>query len=165
MVIGPNDVTKDNYDILIVDEAHRLKKRKNLTNFKSFDDTNKKLGLDKESTELDWIMKSSKHQIFLYDEHQQIKPTDVNSKDFLSLDAIRLNLTSQLRVSAGDDYIDFIHQFLDSKTLDKSPEFSNYDFQLFDNIKDFIESIQDKDSEYGLSRIVAGYSWKWATKK
>ena len=45
MVIGPTDVVKDQYDILFVDESHRLSKRKNLTGYKSFDDTCRKLGL------------------------------------------------------------------------------------------------------------------------
>src|SRR3989338_8892423 len=48
MVIGPNDVTKKKYDILIVDEAHRLKQRKNITNYASFDSTNKKFSRSEE---------------------------------------------------------------------------------------------------------------------
>ncbi len=45
MVIGPSDVVNTDvpYDILLVDEAHRLKQRKNITNFQSFDNVNKKL--------------------------------------------------------------------------------------------------------------------------
>ncbi len=34
MIIGPNDVVKKKYDVLFVDEAHRLKRRKNLTGSK-----------------------------------------------------------------------------------------------------------------------------------
>ncbi len=45
MVIGPCDVVKEDYDILFVDESHRLSKRKNLTGYKSFDDTSRQLGL------------------------------------------------------------------------------------------------------------------------
>ena len=36
MVIGPSDVVKEDYDILFVDESHRLTKRKNLTGYKNF---------------------------------------------------------------------------------------------------------------------------------
>jgi hypothetical protein len=46
MVIWPSDVAKDlmnPYDILIVDESHRLKQRRNITNYKSYDDVNNKL--------------------------------------------------------------------------------------------------------------------------
>ena len=44
-------VVKKPYDILIVDEAHRLARRKNITNYKSFDDTNRRLGLGNEGTQ------------------------------------------------------------------------------------------------------------------
>lgn len=74
MVIGPSDVVKKEYDLLIVDEAHRLKQRKNIINMGAFDKTNNKLGLDNNGTELDWIMKSSKYQIFFYDAQQSIRP-------------------------------------------------------------------------------------------
>ncbi len=62
VVLGPGDVVaKDKYDILIVDESHRLRQRRNITNYKSHDDTNKSLGLGNEGTEFDWVMKSSKY--------------------------------------------------------------------------------------------------------
>ena len=64
MVIGPNDVVKQQYDLLIVDESHRLQRRKGIMGYGAFDNVNKHLGLDNTGTQLDWIMKSSKHQIF-----------------------------------------------------------------------------------------------------
>lgn len=164
MVIWPNDVTKENYDILIIDEAHRLKRRQNLTNYKSFDDTNKKLGFDNEGTELDWIMKSSKHQIFLYDSFQSVKPTDVLSSDFDKLNAEHLYLKSQLRVSAGDDYIDFVHSILTLSEV-RVPKFKSYDFQVIDDIDELVSKIKQKDAQYWLSRVVAWYSWDWKSKK
>mgnify|MGYP000932326639 FL=1 len=39
MVIGPSELAKGKYDIVLVDESHRLRRRVNLTNYKSFDDT------------------------------------------------------------------------------------------------------------------------------
>src|SRR5690606_2628127 len=57
MVIGPSDAVKKEYDILIVDEAHRLAQRKNIPNYGSFDATNRSLGLGNEGTQLDWIMR------------------------------------------------------------------------------------------------------------
>jgi DNA replication protein DnaC len=86
MVIGPSEVSKNTYDFLVVDEAHRLRKRKNITNFKSFDDANKLLGFGiKEGTELDWILKQSKNQIFFYDQDQSIKPSDIDQERFKNI--------------------------------------------------------------------------------
>lgn len=86
MVLGPSDVVGNKYDILIVDEAHRLNRRLNITNMKSFDDCNKKLGLDiKEGDQLDWIKLSCKHMILCYDKNQSIKPSDVRPEKFEKL--------------------------------------------------------------------------------
>ena len=84
MVLSPHDVGKSDtiYDLLIVDEAHRLRRRKNLTQYGTFDENNRKMNLGKDGTELDWILLKSKYQIFFYDENQSIKPTDVRKEDF-----------------------------------------------------------------------------------
>ncbi len=170
MVLSPNDVAKSkiNYDLLIVDEAHRLRRRKNLTNYKNFDDNNKLLENSKNSTELDWIIKKSKNQILFYDKDQSIKPTDIPDdyfqqkfKDKLILD---YTLYSQFRVLAGKDYIDYIKNILNCKLQNKQ-NFDNYDFKLFENISELRNQIIIKNNEFGLSRLVAGFGWKWISKK
>ncbi len=55
-VIGPSDVVRQHYDILLVDEAHRLHQYKNIVNRASFKINCEMLGLTTESDELDWIM-------------------------------------------------------------------------------------------------------------
>uniref|UniRef100_UPI0023F0BC82 DUF2075 domain-containing protein n=1 Tax=Dubosiella newyorkensis TaxID=1862672 RepID=UPI0023F0BC82 len=47
MVLGPMDVTKKKYDLLIVDEAHRLTSSRGITNIKAFYNANEKLGFDR----------------------------------------------------------------------------------------------------------------------
>ncbi len=163
LVIGPNDVVKEKYDILVVDEAHRLKRRVNLTNFSSFDVTNKKLNLDNSGTELDWIMKSSKHQIFFYDKNQTIKPTDVRPESFSKLNAIPYELTSQMRINAGVEYTNFIDDLFDGREI-HNYKFEKYDFKIYDSIHEMIQHIKEKDKEFHLCRVVAGYAWNWSTK-
>lgn len=41
---------------------------------------------------------------------------------------------------------------------------SDYDIQIFDNANEMVEAIKVKDSEYGLCRNIAGFSWPWTTK-
>lgn len=163
-VIGPSDVVKKEYDVLIVDESHRLSRRINLTNYPSYEATNNKLGLPKDATQLDWIMKSSNQQIFFYDERQSVIPKDIRPSDFKKIEATHYELISQMRVEGGNDYLQFIDNLLDlekPKVFDKS----TYDFKLYDDLGDMIIGIKKKDSEHSLSRIVAGYAWPWSTKK
>ncbi len=168
MVIGPSEVSKNKYDLLVVDESHRLRRRVNLTNYKSFDDTCKKLGFKSESaTELDWILKQSKNTILFYDENQSIKPTDITSERFRSLINSNniLKLKSQFRVKAGNDYVQFIDSLL-KNNLSHNSKFNhtNYSLLLFDNLEEMIKEIKTKNNKYGLSRIIAGFSWEWISK-
>ncbi len=163
MVIGPNEVNSQEYDLLIVDEAHRLTQRVNITNFKSFDDVNKKLGLGKDGTQLDWILKSSRYQIFFYDKNQSIRPADINEAIFTKLNAKRLSLSKQVRVRGGDKYIKFINNVFDLEPSECN--FEEYDFKVFDDIKDMVKEIKEKNKEFELARVVAGYAWTWNTKK
>lgn len=163
VVIGPNEVIGENYDILLVDEAHRLKRRKNIVNYGSFDITNKKLGLDNSGNELDWIVKSSKQQIFFYDKNQSVKPSDIRPEDFAKLNNTNYSLVSQQRILAGEEYTDFIDNIFDLKDIKKN-NFKNYDLKLYENISDMQKDIKEKNAEMGLCRLVAGYAWDWKSK-
>lgn len=163
MVIGPSDVMKKEYDVLIIDEAHRLRRRINLPNFGSYDSTNKKLGFPKDATQLDWIIKSSKQQIFFYDSRQSVVPGDVRPDDFKRLGATYYELISQMRIEGGDDYLQFVDDLLDLKKI-SSFRSNNYEFKMYDNIRKMVEDIKAKDLEHKLARVVAGYAWSWNTK-
>lgn len=163
-MIGPGDVANKKYDLLIVDEAHRLSRKVNLTNYPHYEATSKKLGLPSNATQLDWIIKASRQQIFFYDNRQSVIPKDIRPSDFAELKAVHHELVSQMRVEGGEDYLDFIDDFLnlkEPKTFDKE----SYDFQLYDDLKEMIKDIKKKNTEHSLARVVAGYAWAWSTKK
>lgn len=171
MVLSPNDVGKssEKYDLLIVDEAHRLRRRKNLTQYGTFDKNNRNLNLGKEGTELDWILLKSKYQLFFYDEDQSIKPTDVRKEDFDKL-MLRKNyhsyrLTAQLRcLAGGNEYIDYIKAIFSNNPPERKIKFKKHDLRVFDNVSEMVETIKEKDKEYGLCRNIAGYAWPWNSK-
>ncbi len=172
MVVGPAEVSNNKYDILIVDESHRLRKRVNLgAYFGAFDIANKKLDLPKlKGNELDWILKQGRKNLFFYDESQSIKPSDVDKKDFDQVKAknnttIKI-LTSQFRVKGGNDYVTYVDRLLKVKFKKSQPVFESkkYEFLLFDSLAEMIENIHTKNFEFGLSRLVAGYSWEWVSK-
>ena len=104
MVIGPQDVLKEDYDIVFVDESHRLARRKGITSYGSFDEACARLGLDPMvSTQLDMIQKKSKYSILVYDGCQTVKAADLTPEQFQrSLDlrirtAHRVILQTQMR--------------------------------------------------------------------
>ena len=164
MVIWPSDV-KEWYDILIVDEAHRLKQRKNLAMYGAFDKMNASLWLGNEGTELDWIMRKSKKQIFLYDENQTIKPSDIWAGKIWGIKSKEYVLNIQERVQWWEEYLNFIDSIF-AEYPKKLKDFSvkRYDLRLFSNFYDFQNIIFEKDKDEWLSRIVAGYAWERKTK-
>lgn len=168
MVIGPSDVLKQKYDILIVDEAHRLKRRRNIVNYDSFNKNNAKLGLDENGTELDWILLQSKNQIFFYDDAQSVKPSDIPKEVFdeLRLYSYNIELVSQMRVIGGSDYINYVDNLLNCRVdiLEEKFQMDGYEFKIFDSLKKMVNEITIKEKEFGLSRMVAGFSWDWISK-
>jgi DUF2075 family protein/SOS-response transcriptional repressor LexA/DNA replication protein DnaC len=163
MVLGPGDIIDGMYDVLIVDESHRLRQRRNITNYAAHDKANKNLGLSNEGTELDWVMKSSKHQIFLYDANQSVRPSDVSHSMFKKMNAVRYELLSQLRVEGGEAYLDFIDSLFEGEKVSSS-SFAKYDFKIFSDVGEMYREIKKKEAELSLCRMVAGYAWKWASK-
>ena len=170
MVLGPNDVVKKQYDILFVDESHRLTKRKNIVNYKSFNNTCEFLNLDPDtSNQLDWILKSAKYKVLFYDQDQTIKASDISYDEYMK--SIHdyasfyndFTLETQMRCAGGKSYTSYIKDIMNCH----SPQFKdivNYDFKIFDDVDVMINKIKSLDDEMGLCKNVAGYSWPWKTK-
>ena len=169
MILKPTDVAEQHYDILIVDEAHRLHRRKALSQYPKHDEINRKLGLGLEGTELQWIKECSSYQIFFYDSHQSVRPCDVSSdefNEFLKTDYTKTYvLDTQFRCQGGDEYIKYIADILSNDPPKVKKEFEGYDLRLFDDANEMIKCIKEKDKEFGLCRNVAGYAWEWVSKK
>ena len=150
MVIAPSDVVKEDYDILVVDESHRLSKRKNLTGYKVFDDTSRGLDLDPMKTnQLEWILKSAKHVVLFYDQYQSVKSSDITYNEYQSsLDAYgnnlrRHKLETQMRCEGADTYLRYIKEIMNAnrKNFEK---IENYDFMIFDDVNLMVETVRKK---------------------
>ena len=173
MVIGPAQVSKEKYDLLVVDESHRLRRRVNLgAYFGAFDKACLALNLDKHNaSELDWVTMQSKHTVLFYDEGQSIKPSDAKKEQFdlikRNKDTSILKLKSQFRVKGGNAYVEYIDSLLHNNLKEGSSIFNSkeYEFTMFDSLETMIEQIKLRDKESGLSRLIAGYSWEWKSNK
>lgn len=165
MVLSPFDVVKDNYDVLIVDEAHRLNRRVNISNMGAFDNVNRKLNLDiNKGDQLDWIKLSAKHIVLCYDKNQSVRPSDILPEKIAELEAQKHDIQSQMRVLGGQDYIEYIHNILHTSQKDTKGFNNKYDVFLFEDVNQMYQKIREQNKEYGLCRMVAGYAWKWKSK-
>ncbi|XMB86087.1 DUF2075 domain-containing protein [Mycoplasmatota bacterium WC44] len=166
MIYNPSQIagSKDEYDILLVDEAHRLKQRRALTNFGNFDEMCRKTG---GKNELDWITSKCDKIVLFYDGEQSVKQSDISFESFLELQssgATTYDLTTQHRVFAGDRFIKYITNILDNNNP-KFEVFDNYETYIINNFENFYDKVKVRETEYGLSRFVSGYSFEWKSKK
>ncbi|MDP3996777.1 MAG: DUF2075 domain-containing protein [bacterium] len=148
------------YDALIVDEAHRLNAKSGIFSH---------LG----ENQVKEIIKSSKFSIFFVDEDQKVTLKDIGDKEEIrkyakELGAVttELALESQFRCNGSDGYLAWLDNSL--QIHDTANEFFNdrdYDFKIFDNPKELHEEIIEKNKSKNKARMVAGYCWKWVSKK
>ena len=151
---------KDSMDVLIVDEAHRLRMKSGM--FKNLGESQTKE-----------IIHSSKLSVFFIDEAQKVTWSDVGEisriKAYaakLGADVEMLELTSQFRCGGSDDYMAWLD---DTLGLQNVPEnyFSRdkFDFKIFDSAIDLHAEIKEKNKVNNKARMVAGYCWNWVSKK
>lgn len=177
-VLDPFDVGKSPtpYDLLIVDETHRLNQRANQSSGmrnRDFTQINERLfGSDDHSkTQLDWIKAQSAHRVLLVDELQSVRPADLPREVLLSeiSDAQRSHrhfpLALQMRVHADADYVGFIRELLrgDARPGHR-PDLGPYDLRFFSSVTEMRAAIHLREREVGLSRMVAGFAWDWKTR-
>lgn len=167
-IIGPCDVKNNVYDVLIVDEAHRLKQTKAAgADIGKIYNINEKLGFDRiKGNQLDWIIKQSQIQILFYDENQSVRPNDIDKTYFDKIiqNSDRFVLSSQMRCLGGNDYIEYVRSILNEKQDSYVNFDGKYDFVLFDDINCLCEKLLEKEKEYGLCRMVSGYGFEWISK-
>lgn len=176
MVLTPFEVgqSEGEFDLLIVDETHRLNQRASLASGvlnAKFPIINERLfgGDDLSKTQLDWIRAKSRHQVFLLDSSQRVRPADLpkDSLDALVQEARRSKrlypLSSQMRVLAGEDYINYIRKILTGQHPEPQ-RFGAYEFGMFDDFAEMREVVRAREAEYGLARLVAGYAFEWKSK-
>ncbi|MGW9113503.1 DNA/RNA helicase domain-containing protein [Microbacterium sp. NPDC055683] len=180
MVVSPWDVGKSEepYDLLVVDETHRLTQRANQSSGvlnRDFARINERLfGADDLSkTQLDWITARSAHRVLLVDGEQSVRPADLPATtlatEVRAAAALgrRYPLLTQMRVRAGADYVDAIRRMLRGEdgarlTADAVGE---YELRFFDDLGEMREAIRRRDAEHGLARLVAGYAWDWRSRR
>jgi hypothetical protein len=157
------DSKPDNFDFLIVDEAHRLNEKSGLY-------ANKGVNQIKE------LISAAKCAVFFLDENQRVTLNDIGEKTLIEKFAEergasieKYELISQFRCNGSGGYLPWLDQALGiekpdeerKETLSVSTEF---EFKVFENPETLHQEIIAKNTE-NKARIVAGYCWPWNSKK
>jgi len=154
------ETRKDAFDVLLVDEAHRL---------------NEKSGMYRNMGEnqIKETIHAAKCSVFFLDEDQRVALTDVGSAEEIMRWADRydsevsvLELASQFRCGGSDGYLAWLDRMLQIRdtanlTLDGIP----FDFQVFEDPVQMHAAVARKNIGSQTARTVAGYCWRWYSKK
>lgn len=147
---------KDEFDALIVDEAHRLNLKSGMFN---------NLG----ENQMKEIIEASKFSIFFIDERQRVTLKDAGSMSEIERFAKEnhanltiMNLESQFRCNGSDGYLAWLDNVLQIRETANSDYIgSQYDFRVFDDPNVLRREIE-KRNHNNKARLVAGYCWNWA---
>jgi len=147
------------FDILIVDEAHRLNEKSGLYG---------NLG----ENQIKELIDASKCTVFFIDEDQRVTLSDIGSKQAIrefaeAKGAVveEYNLASQFRCSGSDGYLAWLDNVLGIRpTANYLLDRSDYEFKVFDTPEALHEAIEARNS-LNKARVVAGYCWPWLSKK
>lgn len=145
----------NDFDCLIVDEAHRLNEKSGLL---------QNLG----ENQVKEMIHASKVTIFFVDDDQRVTTKDIGSTEeikkwcqFFKAEVYEDTLLSQFRCSGSDSYLSWI-----DSVLEIHPEYSDefnfdYDIRICDSPQEVKQLIEEKNKINNKSRMVAGYCWDW----
>lgn len=150
----------DAFDVLIVDEAHRLNEKSGLYG---------NLG----DNQIREIMRSAACTIFFVDDDQVVTLRDIGTRKELERHAQQagarttgLALASQFRCSGSDGYLAWLDHTLGVReTANPMLDKDGFDFRVMDSPNALVEAIEEKNRVDNRARVVAGYCWNWISSK
>jgi DUF2075 family protein/broad-specificity NMP kinase len=145
------EAPKDYFDVLICDEAHRLKEHGHMK---------KKIEGENQATQ---IIRSSKISVFFVDNLQIISKKDIGSVELIQEEAKKLGaeihmveLDSQYRCSGSGNYISWLDSIFGNEKSEEQLE-GDFDFKVVSSPHELVEEIVNKRN----GRLLAGYAWDW----
>ena len=148
--------TENEFDALIVDEAHRLNAKSGMY---------QNLG----ENQIKEIIKASKFSIFFIDEYQKVTLKDIGSIEEIqkyitdaNAESTIMELESQFRCNGSDGYIAWLDDVLDIRRTANSNGFDlDYDIKICDTPNEVRDLIFEKNKIKNKARLLAGYCWNW----
>jgi len=152
------DACPNEFDVLIVDEAHRLKK--------------KGAFMYKGTSQVEDIIKSSLINVFFIDDNQRIRPDDEGTvatinqmADKHGSQVIEVELLAQFRCAGAEGFLNWVDHNLH---IQKTANFDGWDgdafeFAIVDDPHTLKEKIMEKYSQGYKARLLAGFAWPWTS--
>jgi len=155
----------DSFDVLICDEAHRIRESSVSRYTPRVQRTN--------SPQVDELLRVAKLNIFFIDEYQIVRPNEVGSIAMIKEAAKRFGidesnttefeLQTQFRCSGSDAYLQWLDHVLEIRDTEITEFDAKMEFRIFTDLSSMMSEIRKRNKEkLNSSRIVAGFCWPWS---
>jgi hypothetical protein len=154
----PNDI-----DVLILDEAHRLRE----TSAHRFQPKDQRTNL----AQVDELVKAAKTSVFFIDDLQAVRPNEVGSTDLIKEAAAKVGadlqefeLETQFRCAGSKAFVSWIDNTLglDDTANPIWEGTEGFDFRMVDSVEQLDAMSGSKADEGQSARLVAGFCWPWS---
>lgn len=159
---GPDNLHKlneDTFDVLLLDEAHRLRLKSGHTGH---------LGED----QIMEAIEAARCAVFFIDDRQRVTLKDAGSVSHirhwaskLCAEVTDLSLSSQFRCNGSDGFMAWLDHTLGVRqTANELLDTRDYRFEVLDSPAKVHQLIEMKNQQHNRARVVAGYCWDWKGK-
>lgn len=154
----PNDL-----DVLILDEAHRIRE----TSVDRYTKAEFRTG----RRQVDELIAAARVPVFLLDEHQVVKPGELGTvaeieryAADLGLPVHLIELDAQFRCGGSEEYVQWVLRLLGLAEGGPTgwPGDPSFDVQVADTPEAMQATLRAKSAEGYGARIAAGYCWPWS---
>jgi DUF2075 family protein len=150
-------------DILVCDEAHRIRKQSNNRFTPREQITNK--------PQIQEILDAAKVSVFFIDDRQVVRPDEIGSSGFIRAQAEQNNcrifeyeLEAQFRCAGSDGFVNWINNTLDiertANIIWEGDE--SFEFRIFSSPRALDDAIREKARMGNTARMTAGFCWPWS---
>lgn len=161
MAVEPNSI-----DVLICDEAHRIRE----TSVNRYTPRVNR----KDIPQIDELLNVAKLNIFLLDENQVVRPSEIGSVDLIKKaaenigvkdsDISEYELQTQFRCSGSDAYLQWLDSVLEIRESGIKDFDAKMEFRIFDRPGKMMNEVRKRNLEKPNSaRITAGFCWPWSS--
>lgn len=157
------DAEKNGLDVLIADEAHRLRE----TSANRWTPAAQRSG----KAQVDELIDAARVPVFLLDQNQVVRPGELGTVEDIEkaarqrgLDVHHIDLSAQFRCGGSEAYIDWVERLLGLRPGGPIPWTGdeNFEVQVADSPSAMEATLRRKlDERYG-SRMAAGFCWPWS---
>lgn len=148
-------------DLLLVDEAHRIRKSSNMQWTKA--------AARSDRSQVDELLDASKVTVFLLDENQFVRPDEVGRSALIvertATKGVPLrvyDLSAQFRCGGAVEYVQWVDGLLGFGPESTQSWGERYRFSMADEPEALVRLVADSVESGEEARIVAGFCWPWS---